>query len=325
MGEVVSLATKFIVPLQKIIKDFNLEVLYVPEDASTIAISSPEVNRPGLQLSGFFDYFDSQRVQILGKSEFAFLHQFDDTEITNRIDNYFSTCPTAVVITRNIEAPACMMDAAKAHKVSLLRTADGTSAFMAGLIAELNVELAPRVTRHGVLVEVYGEGILLLGESGVGKSETAIELVKRGHRLIADDAVEIRRVSAKTLVGSSPENIRHFMELRGVGIINARRLFGIGAVKMTEKINMIVQLEQWDATKVYDRMGMNEEYTDVLGVQVSSLTIPVKPGRNLAIIIEVAAMNNRQKRMGYNAAQELLEKLGMVEPDSTQTTDWGDF
>ena len=319
------LATKFIVPLQKIIKDFNLEVLYVPEDASTIAISSPEVNRPGLQLSGFFDYFDSQRVQILGKSEFAFLHQFDDTEITNRIDNYFSTCPPAVVITRNIEAPACMMDAAKAHKVSLLRTADGTSAFMAGLIAELNVELAPRVTRHGVLVEVYGEGILLLGESGVGKSETAIELVKRGHRLIADDAVEIRRVSAKTLVGSSPENIRHFMELRGVGIINARRLFGIGAVKMTEKINMIVQLEQWDATKVYDRMGMNEEYTDVLGVQVSSLTIPVKPGRNLAIIIEVAAMNNRQKRMGYNAAQELLEKLGMVEPDSTQTTDWGDF
>ena len=305
----VSLATKFIVPLQKIIKDFNLEVLYVPEDASTIAISSPEVNRPGLQLSGFFDYFDSQRVQILGKSEFAFLHQFDDTEITNRIDNYFSTCPPAVVITRNIEAPACMMDAAKAHKVSLLRTADGTSAFMAGLIAELNVELAPRVTRHGVLVEVYGEGILLLGESGVGKSETAIELVKRGHRLIADDAVEIRRVSAKTLVGSSPENIRHFMELRGVGIINARRLFGIGAVKMTEKINMIVQLEQWDATKVYDRMGMNEEYTDVLGVQVSSLTIPVKPGRNLAIIIEVAAMNNRQKRMGYNAAQELYQRV----------------
>ncbi|MCI8492770.1 HPr(Ser) kinase/phosphatase [Anaerotruncus colihominis] len=325
MGEVVSLATKFIVPLQKIIKDFNLEVLYLPEDASTIAISSPEVNRPGLQLSGFFDYFDSQRVQILGKSEFAFLHQFDDMEITNRIDNYFSTCPPAVVITRNIEAPDCMMDAAKAHKVSLLRTADGTSAFMAGLIAELNVELAPRVTRHGVLVEVYGEGILLLGESGVGKSETAIELVKRGHRLIADDAVEIRRVSAKTLVGSSPENIRHFMELRGVGIINARRLFGIGAVKMTERINMIVQLEQWDATKVYDRMGMNEEYTDVLGVQISSLTIPVKPGRNLAIIIEVAAMNNRQKRMGYNAAQELLEKLGMVEPDSTHTTDWGDF
>ena len=207
----------------------------------------------------------------------------------------------------------------------LLRTADGTSQFMAGLIAELNVELAPRVTRHGVLVEVYGEGILLLGESGVGKSETAIELVKRGHRLIADDAVEIRKVSNKTLVGSSPENIRHFMELRGVGIINARRLFGIGAVKMTEKINMVVQLELWDATKVYDRMGMNDEYIEMLGIEVPSLTIPVKPGRNLAIIIEVAAMNNRQKRMGYNAAQELLEKLGMVEPDEITDTDWNAF
>lgn len=319
------MATKFIVPLQKLIKDFNLEVLFMPEDANGIAISTPEVNRPGLQLSGFFDYFDNQRIQILGKSEFAFLDQFNDAERRERVNNYFATGPSAVVITRNLEVTERMIDAAKNHKVALLRTADGTSEFMAGLIAELNVELAPRVTRHGVLVEVYGEGILLLGESGVGKSETAIELVKRGHRLIADDAVEIRKVSNKTVVGSSPENIRHFMELRGVGIINARRLFGIGAVKMTEKINMIVQLEQWDASKVYDRMGMNDEYTDVLGVNVSSLTIPVKPGRNLAIIIEVAAMNNRQKRMGYNAAQELLEKLGMVEPDGAQTTDWNQF
>ena len=264
-------------------------------------------------------------MQILGKSEFAFLDQFDEEERTRRVDDYFASQPSAVVITRNIEVTDRMRSAAQKYKVPLLRTADGTSAFMAGLIGELNVELAPRVTRHGVLVEVYGEGILLLGESGVGKSETAIELVKRGHRLIADDAVEIRRVSAKSLVGSSPENIRHFMELRGVGIINARRLFGIGAVKMTEKINMIVQLEQWDAAKVYDRMGMNDEYTEVLGVQIPSLTIPVKPGRNLAIIIEVAAMNNRQKRMGYNAAQELLEKLGMVEPDGGNPTDWGDF
>ncbi|MEM1483993.1 HPr(Ser) kinase/phosphatase [Oscillospiraceae bacterium PP1C4] len=318
------MSTKFIVPLQKLIKDFNLEVLYLPEDASEIAISTPEVNRPGLQLSGFFDYFDNQRIQILGKSEFAFLDQFDDEERTIRVDNYFACKPPAVVITRNIEATDRMINAAEKHKVTLLRTVDGTSEFMAGLIAELNVELAPRVTRHGVLVEVYGEGILLLGESGVGKSETAIELIKRGHRLIADDAVEIRRVSNKTVVGSSPENIRHFMELRGVGIINARRLFGIGAVKMTEKINMIVLLEQWDSSKVYDRMGMNDEYTEVLGIDIPSLTIPVKPGRNLAIIIEVAAMNNRQKRMGYNAAQELLEKLGMVEPDGTQT-DWGSF
>ena len=319
------MATKFIVPLQKLIKDFNLEVLYMPEDVSTIEISTPEVNRPGLQLSGFFDYFDSQRIQILGKSEFAFLDRFNDEERTARVNAYFETKPSAVVITRNIEVPKRMINAATSNKVPLLRTADGTSQFMAGLIAELNVELAPRVTRHGVLVEVYGEGILLLGESGVGKSETAIELVKRGHRLIADDAVEIRKVSNKTLVGSSPENIRHFMELRGVGIINARRLFGIGAVKMTEKINMVVQLELWDATKVYDRMGMNDEYIEMLGIEVPSLTIPVKPGRNLAIIIEVAAMNNRQKRMGYNAAQELLEKLGMDEPDEITDTDWNAF
>ena len=269
------MATKFIVPLQKLIRDFNLEVVYLPEDAAGISISTPEVNRPGLQLSGFFDYFDHQRMQILGKSEFAFLDQFDEEERTRRVDDYFASQPSAVVITRNIEVTDRMRSAAQKYKVPLLRTADGTSAFMAGLIA--------------------------------------------------DDAVEIRRVSAKSLVGSSPENIRHFMELRGVGIINARRLFGIGAVKMTEKINMIVQLEQWDAAKVYDRMGMNDEYTEVLGVQIPSLTIPVKPGRNLAIIIEVAAMNNRQKRMGYNAAQELLEKLGMVEPDGGNPTDWGDF
>ncbi len=316
------MATKFIVPLQKIIKDFNLEAIYLPEDANTIFISTPEVDRPGLQLNGFFEYFNPQRFQILGKSEFAFLDQFNEEERFMRVDCYFSHNPAAIVVTRCIEVPQRMVDLATAHKVPLLRTADGSSEFMAALIAELGVELAPRITRHGVLVEVYGEGILLLGESGVGKSESAIELVKRGHRLIADDAVEIRRVSNKTLVGSSPENIRHFMELRGVGIINARRLFGIGAVKMTEKINMIVQLEQWDATKVYDRMGMTEEYTDVLGIQVPSLTIPIKPGRNLAIIIEVAAMNNRQKRMGYNAAQDLLEKLGMVEQEGTDTSDW---
>jgi HPr kinase/phosphorylase len=191
---------------------------------------------------------------------------------------------------------------------------------MSTLISFLGVELAPRVTRHGVLVEVHGEGILLLGESGVGKSETAMELVKRGHRLIADDAVEIRRVSAKTLVGSSPENIRHFMELRGIGIINVRRIFGIGAVKVTQQIDMIIAMEQWDQRKVYDRMGIENEYTEILGNEVPSLTIPVKPGRNLAIIIEVAAMNNRQKEMGYNSAAELLTRLGMTEdlPENTR-------
>jgi len=182
---------------------------------------------------------------------------------------------------------------------------------MAALISFLNVKLAPRITRHGVLVEVYGEGVLLLGDSGIGKSETAIELIKRGHRLIADDAVEIRRVSAKTLVGSSPANIRHFIELRGIGIVNVRRIFGIGSVKNTEKIDMTIQMEPWNNEKVYDRMGLESETMDILGIQVPTMTIPVKPGRNLAIIIEVAAMANRQKKMGYNAAQELMHKLGM--------------
>ncbi|MDR3552439.1 MAG: HPr(Ser) kinase/phosphatase, partial [Clostridia bacterium] len=204
--------------------------------------------------------------------------------------------------------------------VPLLRTTESTSSFLSGLISYLNVELAPRITRHGVLVEVYGEGVLLLGESGVGKSETAIELVKRGHRLIADDAVEIKRVSNRTLVGTSPENIRHFVELRGIGIINARRIFGMGSVKVTEKVDMVIKLEAWDSNKIYDRMGTENEQTEILGIKVPSLTIPVKPGRNLAIIIEVAAMNNRQKKMGYNAAQELLEKLGIAEkPDESVT------
>jgi len=217
-----------------------------------------------------------------------------------------------------------MTEMAKEYKVPILRTNDTTSSFMSALISFLNVELAPRITRHGVLVEVYGEGVLMLGESGVGKSETAIELIKRGHRLIADDAVEIRRVSSKTLVGSSPDNIRHFIELRGIGIINARRIFGIGSVKMTEKIDLVVNLEQWDQNKVYDRMGVESEKTKILGLDITSVTIPVKPGRNLAVIIEVAAMNNRQKKMGYNAAKELLHKLGLESelPKEEEKTVW---
>ena len=204
-----------------------------------------------------------------------------------------------------------MLELAKEYEVPLLRSKESTSNFIAGLIAFLNLTLAPRITRHGVLIEIYGEGVFITGESGVGKSETAIELVKRGHRLVADDAVEIRKVSNISLVGSSPDNIRHFLELRGIGIINARRLFGIGAVKMTEKIDLVVELEQWNSEKVYDRMGVDSEFVSLLGVKIPSLTIPVKPGRNLAVILEVAAMNNRQKKMGYNAARELLNRLGM--------------
>ena len=227
------------------------------------------------------------------------------------LDEFFSRKPALVILSRNQEMPEGMLEAAKENRVAILRSGDTTTELVGALVSYLNVELAPRITRHGVLVEVFGEGILLVGDSGVGKSETAIELIKRGHRLIADDAVEIRRVSSHSLVGTAPENIRHFIELRGIGIINARRIFGMGAVKLTEKIDMAINLEIWDSAKVYDRMGIDNEYTEILGVQVPVLTIPVKPGRNLAIIIEVAAMNNRQKKMGYNAAQELLANLGM--------------
>jgi HPr kinase/phosphorylase len=212
-------------------------------------------------------------------------------------------------MTTNFEPFPEMLEAAREFGVPLLRTKEKTSSFMAALIAYLNVQLAPRITRHGVLVEVYGEGILILGDSGVGKSETAIELVKRGHRLIADDAVEIKRVSATTLVGSAPEIIRHYVELRGIGIVDVRRLFGMGAVKDTEKIDLVIQLEPWIQGKMYDRLGLDTEKIDILGIELPTITIPVKPGRNLAIILEIAAMNNRQKKMGYNTAEEFNKKL----------------
>ena len=202
-----------------------------------------------------------------------------------------------------------MVEAAKKYNIPVLRTKETTSRFMSALISYLNVELGARITRHGVLVEVYGEGVLILGESGVGKSETAIELVKRGHRLVADDAVEIKKVSAISLVGTAPEIIRHFIELRGIGIIDVKKIFGMGAVKDSEKIDLIINIEQWDQTKKYDRLGLNTEFTEILDIKVPSITIPVKPGRNLAVIVEVAAMNNRQKRMGYNAAEELNLRL----------------
>lgn len=292
-------------------KELGLETVYMPISADEILISSRDVNRPGLELNGFYDYFDKNRILIFGNAETALLASFSSEKRFEVLSGLFSRKPPAVIVARNITPAPEMVEAAQKHGVALLKTADTTSNLVAALVAYMNTELAPRITRHGVLVEVYGEGILLVGDSGVGKSETAIELIKRGHRLIADDAVEIRRVSNKTLVGSAPENIRHFIELRGIGIINARRIFGMGAVKVSEKIDMCINLEIWDNTKVYDRMGIDSEYTEILGNKVPVMTIPVKPGRNLAIIIEVAAMNNRQKKMGYNAAQELLASLGM--------------
>ena len=305
------MAENFTVSLKKIIDEFKLEVIFIHKESEEILIDETEVNRPGLQLMGFYEYFNPERIQIIGKVEFAYLSTLDEKTRHDRLEMLFSQKLPAIIITRELPYFAEMLELAKKYEIPLLRSKESTSNFMSGLIAFLNLNLAPRVTRHGVLIEIYGEGVFITGESGVGKSETAIELVKRGHRLVADDAVEIRKVSNISLVGSSPDNIRHFLELRGIGIINARRLFGIGAVKMTEKIDLVIELEQWNPEKIYDRMGVDTEYVTLLGVKIPSLTIPVKPGRNLAVILEVAAMNNRQKKMGYNAAAELLNRLGM--------------
>ena len=303
--------SEFSVPLSLIVEKLGLKKVYVAENYEETKISTVEINRPGLELTGYFEFFDNKRIQVLGNTEFAYLGRFGSEAQRMVIESIFSFGPPAVIICREIEPSNVILESAKLHKVSIFATDENTSDLTAQLVQYLNRELAPRITRHGVLVEVYGEGCLLTGDSGVGKSETAIELIKRGHRLVADDAVEILRTSANTLIGQSPQNIRHFIELRGIGIINARQLFGMGAVKMSEKIDMFVNLELWDNTKVYDRMGLENQYMDILGVEVPALTIPVKPGRNLAVIIEVAAMNNRQKKMGYNAAKDLLVSLGM--------------
>lgn len=313
---------KYNISLESLIREFALEPLTLPTEASEIQITSNEVNRPVLPLIGFFETFDAERIQIFGKGEVRFLNERPREAVEKAMDAFFATHPATVVITSSLELPANMLACAEKYDVPLLRTAERTSEFMAALIAYLNVMLAPRITRHGVLVEVYGEGVLILGDSGVGKSETAIELVKRGHRLIADDAVEIKRVSAKSLVGSAPEIIRHYVELRGIGIVDVRRLFGMGAVKDTEKIDLVVTLEPWVQGKMYDRLGLEPQTTEILGIELPSLIIPVRPGRNLAVVLEIAAMNNRQKRMGYNTAEEfnkrLMGQFGMDETDKNR-------
>ena len=307
--------SEYSISLQKIIDEFQLEVIYLPAPAEEIFISNTEVNRPGLALTGFFGNFEPSRIEIIGRAEQGYLVGCEDAEREAKLRTFIDHKPACVIVSTGNPIFPEMLDEAKIVGVPILTTKEKTSPLMAALIASLNTHLGPRITRHGVLVEVYGEGILILGDSGVGKSETAIELVKRGHRLIADDAVEIKRVSAKTLVGSAPEVIRHYIELRGIGIVDVKRLFGVGAVKDTEKINMVINLEHWVNGKMYDRLGLDNETMDILGIEVPSITIPVKPGRNLSIIFEVAAMNNRQKRMGYNAAEEfnkrLMEQMGM--------------
>ena len=295
--------------LTEIIDFHNLEKVYYTEEMDNIQIDCADVSRPGMQLSGYYDYFNPSRIQIFGKMELSYLCSLDSKKRFEILDVLFSKKIPAAVLTRGQDALPEMLVAAEKYNVPLLRTSEATSRFVSDVITRLNVLLAERITRHGVLVEVYGEGILLLGESGVGKSETAIELLKRGHRLIADDAVEIKKVSNKTLVGSSPAMIRHFIELRGIGIVNVLNIFGMGAVKDSEKIDLVLNLEPWRQDYNYDRLGLEDTTTEIMGIEIPSITVPVKQGRNLAVIVEVAAMNNRQKRMGFNAAKELNQRL----------------
>ena len=295
--------------LQGLIDELKLETDYLPRDAKEIMVHLADVGRPGLPLAGFFEHFEPERIQIIGNAEYAYLESVSGEEWNACLTAFLSHHPVAIVFTHGNKPSQQFIDLAKYFEVPVLHTPEASSGFTAQIIAYLTLTLAPSITRHGVLVEVYGEGILMLGDSGVGKSETAIELIKRGHRLIADDAVELRRVSAKTIVGSAPEIIRHYIELRGIGIVDVRRLFGMGAVKDSERVDMVINLESWVQGKMYDRLGLESEYTDIMGISIPTTTIPVKPGRNLAIIIEIAAMNNRQKRMGYNTAEEFNKKL----------------
>lgn len=301
------MAEKYSVKLSALIKEFSLEPLWLPD--GEVIIDNPDLNRPGLALTGFTGHFERTRIQILGKSEHQYLEELSYNDRIEHLRTFMELHPVAMVYSSEITPSEGVAEMAQKYEIPLLRSSYNTSDLFPMVLSSLHVSLAPRITRHGVLVEVYGEGILILGDSGIGKSETAIELVKRGHRLIADDAVEIKKVSAITLVGSAPELIRHYVELRGIGIVDVRRLFGMGAVKMTEKVDMIINLEPWVQGKMYDRLGMEEEYADIMGIKIPMTTIPVKPGRNLAIIFEIAAMNNREKKMGYNTAEEFNKKL----------------
>ena len=299
----------YYVELGVIIKEFNLKVIRGCANYERVRIRRSSINRPGLQLVGFYDYFDSDLVQLLGMMEWTYLTGLSSEERQKRFDDLFSRPVPAVIVARNLDIfPECLAAAEKYNRV-LLQSDQNTGVLQTTLITYLNRYLSPRITRHGVLVEVYGEGVLLLGESGVGKSETAVELIKRGHRLIADDAVEIRRVGANSLVGAAPELIRYYVELRGIGVVDVRRLFGMAAVKDSQEINLVINLELWREGMLYDRLGLESMYTSILDVQLPTLTIPVKPGRNLAVVIEVAAMNNRHKKMGYNAAKEFNDQI----------------
>ena len=297
------------VSLRSIIREFELELITDYGNIDEILISVADVTRPGLQLAGYFDHFGPDRIQVLGNMETAFLAQLDPADRLRRLDALFAKGIPCLILTRSHEAPDELIECSRKYEIPVLRTNEITASFTSSLVKFLHVELAPRSSLHGVLIEVYGEGILILGESGVGKSETALEVVKRGHRLIADDLVEVRRVSDTTLLGRAPEIIRHLIEIRGIGILDVKELYGVSSVKMQENVDFVINLEIWDEKKTYERLGLNEETTNILGIEVPSITIPVRPGRNLAIIVEVAAINFRQKKMGYNAAKALTDRV----------------
>ncbi len=303
------MSVNYSVALTELVKEFNLEVVYASTDYESIRLTVEDVSRPGLQLAGYFDHFEPMRLQILGNVEVSYIQKETPQERASIFDQFFSYKPPALLYARNFPVDPQCLEMARKHSITILRSGEATASLASNIIAYLRSALAPRITRHGVLVEVYGEGLLLVGDSGVGKSETALELLKRGHRLIADDAVEIRKLSNASLVGTAPDLIRNYIELRGIGIINVAKLFGMGAVRTENEINLVVNIVPWNTQEPYDRLGLEDQYTEILGVQVPVNTIPVTAGRNLAVILEVAAMNNRQRKLGYNPAKEFTDQI----------------
>ena len=297
------------VALTKLVEKMKLNTLTPQIDISKLKVITTEVNRPALQLTGYFDHFDAERVQIIGYVEFTYLENLSREEKLPVYEKLLAAQIPCLIYTTMTYPDQDMLDLANKYKVPIFVTKKPTSAFMAEVIRWLNVKLAPSISIHGVLVDVYGEGILIMGESGIGKSEAALELIKRGHRLITDDVVEIRKVSDETLIGTAPDITRHFIELRGIGIIDVKTLFGVESVKNTGTIDLVIKLEEWDRDKEYDRLGLEEEYIEFLGNKVVCHSLPIRPGRNLAVIVESAAVNHRQKRMGYNAAKELYNRV----------------
>lgn len=294
--------------LKNMVETFNMEILHKGRDFDNTVVTISDVNRPALQLVGFYDYFDDKRLQILGRGEMQFLERMTEAERTRVFNKLLSYPFPAMIVARDMEAPSELMQMANKHDRTLLRSAESTVDVTSKLIDYLNRAMAPQIARHGVLMNIYGQGVLILGDSGIGKSETAIELLKRGHRLVADDAVEIRRIS-NSLFGTAPEIIRHYIEIRGVGVIDVQQLFGMGAVQFDTEIDLVIQLEQWVDGKFYDRLGLGEEKYEMLGVELPIVTIPVRPGRNLAGIVEIATMKNRQMKYGYNAARDFVTQF----------------